>query len=351
MADTTSSIKVSGGDYADPQLWEDDTDVSAGRWIGEIQDNSEYLDKNITFSGGTGTPDKDNFSWLRVASANKHSGVTGSGHARIRDTAGHVITVLRAFTVIEGLEIVQDGTGSSDEGIRLEADDLLVSRCIVRATSQTIDQDGLYVQASSSSVYIDNCVVYDFGRAGFFNNGATNTHTLDSCTIYNCGHDNSSNAAAGVTSNQATVTINVYNTACLDNDTGDQALDFNAVQAPTWGGTDNIATDATAESKFSTSFDSVILIDTNPASGENMHVNSISGRNFNITDEDSETVTQNGVNRSATHPAPQTTDGTVKVQDLATDINDVTRTITWSIGAFELAVVNTTIEVPVGPLR
>ncbi len=78
-----------------------------------------------------------------------------------------------------------------------------------------------------------------------------------------------------------------------------------------------------------------MLIDTDPVSGENVHITSISGRDFNIVDEDAETVTQNGVDRSATHPAPQTTDGTVKVQDLSTDIKDVARTATWSIGAFE----------------
>ena len=336
MADTTSTIKVSGGDYADPQLWENDTDVSAGRWIGEIQDNSEYLNTNLNFTGGTGTPDADNFSWLRVASANKHVGVTGSGHARIRDTAGHVITLLsRDFTVIEGLEIVQDGTGTSDEGIRISADDFLISRCIIRATSQTLDQDGYYCDLVSATYYIDNCLIYNFERGGLQNNAASVTFTVDSSTFYNNGHQNTTRAA-GITTNGASVTANVFNTICVENDGGGaNANDFNEATAPTWGGMDNIASDTSAESKFTTSFDSVVLIDTDPVSGENVHITSISGRDFNIVDEDAETVTQNGVDRSATHPAPQTTDGTVKVQDLATDIKDVSRTVTWSIGAFE----------------
>jgi len=343
MADTIKSIKVSGGDYTDPQLWENDTDVSAGRWIGEIDDSNEYLDKNLNFSGGTGTPDADNFSWLRVTAGNKHSGVTGSGHARIRDTAGHVITMGRAFTVIEGVEIIIDSAGSSDECVRITADNFLTSRCIYRAAQETSQQDGLYLNTAPINVYADNCIFYNFDRAGIHsqNDSGVNTATwnVDSCSMYNCGLVVDLEEGGGIMLRDAGLNVaNVFNNWAIGNDANlaeDYHTETDGGGNASWAGTDNIAGDASAEAKFTASFDSVVLIDTDPGSGENIHVDSISGRDFNITDEDTETVTQNGVDRSATHPAPQTTDGATKVQDLSTDINDVARTATWSIGAFE----------------
>ncbi len=337
MADVISSIKVSGGDYADPQLWENDMDVTVGRDIGEIQDNSEYLNVNLLFSGGTGTPDADNFAWLRVASANKHLGITGgSGHARMRDTAGLVITVSSEFVVIEGLEIVLDSTGDSDECIRWNADEMLVSRCILRATSITFNQDGIHTGSIAADAHVDNCLIYGFSRAGInVNKLVANTMNADSLTIYNCGHETGSSDGGGITLRDDFI-ANVHNCYCVDNTNAADCKDFQVRSGtPVWAGTDNIASDTTAEAKFTTSFDSVVLIDTDPVSGENVHITSISGRNFNLVDEDGETVTQNGVDRSAIHPAPQTIDGSIKLQDLSTDIKDVARTVTWSIGAFE----------------
>ena len=362
MADTTNSIQTGGGgDYTTISGWEADSDVSAGRWIGEIDDSNDHLDESIVISGSTGTPDKDNFVWLKATGSNRPLGVYGGG-STVTDSSGHVFTVSEQFVVLEDIEIIQSGTGTSDECVRVTsgAEDLLISRSILRMSgTATSQQDGIYGGNYSVTVHVDNCILDNFFRGGIhaqnFDGSGNHIWNIDHCAVIHCGESDASQSAGGIAaedSSSGTVTMNLFNNWSISDDLGGVASDFDEDTtggAVTWTGTDNIAGDTSAEAKFTTSFDSVVLIDTDPVSGENVHIGSISGNDLSITDEDTETVTQNGAtDRAGNESAPQTTNGTALVQDLSLDIAHVARgTTTVSIGPFEFVEAGAGLSVPI----
>ena len=226
-------------------------------------DNAEFAE-SIIISGA------DNRTFT-VASGVRHDGTLGSG-CRIRGTSGHTIEVVDDGITIEYLEIELDHTGSSSEGIRCSqttGESGTVQYSIIHANQQTTQQDGIYSGSlnGSRTLSVIACWIKGFNRAGIhiqdFSDNSTLTANIDSCLIVDCGHEA---PGGGIASNYNNA-INVYNTACLDNtSSGDDYDDENT--AATWSGSNNIASDTSAESRFTGSFDSVNLTDSTAASGE-----------------------------------------------------------------------------------
>ncbi len=227
MAVVSKTIK-SGGDYTSIAAWES-AHVSFGTdiWKGVCSASVEY-NETPNLQGGSGTPSITSYLWLTSDPANRHAGIAGTGHARIRGSSGaHVITITADWTRVDWLELHQDSGSSSSEGIRLNTnvDDFLISYCIIWTdTTGSNDQDGIYSASSSVSGAIDNCVVYGWQRAAIHQqNDSTYNIEVDHCSLHSQGNDGSSGADQGGAIRVADgtgTTIQVYNTWGINEDLG-----------------------------------------------------------------------------------------------------------------------------------
>lgn len=297
----------------------------------EIIDNAEY-NENVSISGITGTETASAYMVLTAASANKHEGVAGTGHARIRGSVNgsHVISIDESYTVVKDLEIQQDSSGDSDEAIRslLYRTGCLISNCIIWSGANANNQDGVYMGNWGGTITVDHCVIYSFTRAGLhaqhYSNSDTQTWNIDSCSVM----ENARGIYAR--SDSGTTAVNIFNTTSMEN-VDSVSEDYSAYDVSvTWAGSNNIASDTSAESKFTSSYDSVSLVTSSPASGENFWVtNRTSGsEDYSLAGENAYTVNGNGVDRTGSEPDTR--------QDFSVDIaGNARHATTPDIGAFE----------------
>jgi hypothetical protein len=317
----------------------------------EIIDSAEY-NENITISGIAGTTSATAYLKLTVSSGNRHSGAAGTGHARIRGSTNgsHVITCSLNHTVIEYLEIQQDSTGSSDEGIRLPygTSDVVISRCVIWSDSTAGDTDGIYTGNWPASYSVDNCIIYGWNRCGInaqqYNGNSTQTINVDSCTIYDCAADDTANDGGIVALSAdagATTAINVYNTAVLDSN-GTSSNDYVAAGTgtSTFTGTNNIDSDGSLTTVGITTGaqQNLTTSDTTQSSGSYFVVNSLTAGSEDLTlldDASGNLAYGNGTDRSGSEPDSR--------QDLSLDIAGNARSTTSpspDIGASEYTVVS-----------
>lgn len=332
MATNTSTIGTAQT-HATIAIWEAATDidlVGAGNIeIGLISTNENFDEAALVMAGAT--TDIDNYRKLTVASANRHAGVAGAGHARIyRSGAGHTIEIDEDFFFLEYMDNELFVTCDvSDEGIRIQEDVIgtIVSKSIIHFAGNVASTDGIYLSPTTGGAVtnvIDNCIVYGFQRAGiiaqnFQNDGTINSH-VDFCTVINNGGDDSSVQQGGVVNHAEGTGINnanIFNVAALNN-TGTKKKDFGesllASGAVNWAGTDNIASDTSAEGKFTDSFDSVNLVESAPGANENFWVNDVDTPfDYLLGGENAFTKSQEGTDsRIGNEPDPR--------QDFSTDI-------------------------------
>lgn len=312
--------------------------------IGTIQiiDSAEY-NEVVTISGIAGSPSSSAYLKLTASAGNRHAGVAGTGHARIRSSTNgsHAITVSIDFTLIEYLEIQQDSTGSSDEGIRITSgiNDVVISRCIIWTDSAATDTDGIYTGNWAATYSIDNCILYGWARGGIHlqNFGGTETQTanIDYCTIYDCG--TSSDDEGGIVSREvsgATNILNIYNTASLDPDISGRAF-FDYETASTWTGTNNACTDTSLTTVGLTTGaqESLTVSATTQSSGSFFVVNNITAGTEDLLlldDAAGNLAYGNGTTRVGSEPDSR--------QDFSLDIAGNTRSTTTpspDIGASE----------------
>jgi len=342
VADQTKTIG-SGQDYATPALWEADSDVSTGFWKGTIEDTTAYGE--VTFSGATGTPTINNYVWLTSATGNRHSGVAGTGHARIEGTPGTpaaLLTINENFTRIDYLQIKLTGSGSSDEAIRIQSNTsgVLISSNIIYSTGTGASQDGIYTGNWACSGCIDNNIIYGFDRAGFhlqnYTGSATQTWNADLNTLYNNGGGAANEGNISVDADgTSTVNINVYNNACGSGG----GEDFRAVAGTgtiNWAGTHNACSDTSLTSRGLTTGaqESLTVTATTQSSGSYMVFKNITGgsEDLQMLDEAAgNLLSDNGTNRVGSEPDAR--------QDFSLDIVGNTRGTTSpspDIGASEI---------------
>jgi len=164
-------------------------------------------------------------------------------HYRLQcaSNGSHCITVNDSATVIDGIEIKQASTGTSDECIRMAHDGgtLTVTNSILYSGRGANDQDGIYTGSIDCTVNVTQCIIYNFLRAGLhcqsLSAGKDQTWNINSCSIYNCSQS-SEDEGGGISIERDTAgvthVINVHNTWCLDctysanksyNEDGDQS--------------------------------------------------------------------------------------------------------------------------------
>lgn len=317
----------------------------------EIIDNAEF-NESVDISGISGTASITSYIELTAAVANRHSGVKGTGHARIRASDGnHAITIEESFTYVHHLEIRQNGSGASDEGIRVGNDglsftDILISYCIIWSNDATSDQDGIYAGSWSVTYSVDNCIIYGFNRGGLRSQQASGTGTqvvnIDYLTIYNCGADNTSNDGGLHLRPQqsgASGTLNVFNTACIDCGVGNSS-DYVETGSGTitWTGTNNVDTDGTLTDVGITTNaqQNLTTADTTQSSGSFFVVNDLTLGSEDLLlldDAAGNLASENGIDRVGSEPDSR--------QDFSLDIAGNTRSTTSpapDIGASEFTI-------------
>jgi len=312
-----------------------------------IEDNAEY-NENVSITGLSGTISSTAYLKITVAEANRHSGVAGTGHARVRGSSSgsHVFTVSEDFTVIEYLEIQQDSTGESDEGIRITSniDNVLISRCIIWTDQSISDSDGVYLGNWPATYSIDNCIIYGFNRGGIhcqnYNGSNAQTANIDYCTVYDCGNGGGDEGGiiAYASGSGSGVTINTYNTASLESGpSGRDFFDRQVSGTTTWTGTHNSCSDASLSSAAvnltTGAQESLTISDTTQSTGSYFVVNSLTAgsEDFLLLDDAAGNKAYgNATNRVGSEPDSR--------QDFSLDIAGNTRSTTGpspDIGASE----------------
>jgi len=308
-----------------------------------IEDNGEYNEK-LNVTGFTGTPSITAYLKFTVPSANRHSGVYGTGHARVKNTsAGHVFTLSTEFTMVEYLQVEQASSGSSDEGFRVTGNKCLISRNIIRCANIT-QQDGIYPNlANGEVIYTDNNVFIEAYRGGI-NQQTSTTSTVysDFNTLIECGVRQDSQSGCLINqsgSNNTTFVVN--NTVGLDSRTsGGNSLAFRDNATATWSGDYNVsaggnASDDSAVTLFgaTNNWGSIGHVDSAPASGSNVWTNdrTTSPYDVGIAGDNAYCVSVNGTDRVGSEPDAR--------QDFSIDIVGNARDgTTPTIGAFEYVV-------------
>jgi hypothetical protein len=321
-----------------------DFDVN-GIAVISIEDSAEYLNETINITGIAGTATATAYLKLTVAPANRHAGVAGTGHARIRRTSSFTagITAGEDFTVIEYLEIKHDNIAGFEQGIALATNTTNVtsSRNIIWTDGGVPgnNSDGVYCPAGSNVVNVDNCIIYGWPRGGINLANSLGTDVkvanVESCTLY----DND----MGIRSRQETTasnTINLYNTAALDNTTSGFT---DSHDTSTWTGSNNASTDTSLTTIGVTvnAQESLTSADTTQSSGSFFVVNNLTAGSEDLLlldDAAGNLAVGNGIDRVGSEPDAR--------QDFSLDIVGNLRSTTVpgpDIGASEFAAIITNI--------
>lgn len=218
MAELT--VKQSGGDYSTlatalSNANANDTISIEGEWSISDTATATVADDNITIVTDTDS---------------KHPGYRGGSptHYRLEVSGSHCITINNTGCEIDGLDVLQNGSGSSDECIRLGvAGTLTVKNCLLWASGKVSDQDGIcWQRLNDVTVNVENSMFYGFGRAGIHPNiystiagsGLTHDLNINSCSMWNCGTNSEASGGGVNAENQEsdlTVYVNCYNSMML----------------------------------------------------------------------------------------------------------------------------------------
>ncbi|MHC4753232.1 MAG: right-handed parallel beta-helix repeat-containing protein, partial [Planctomycetota bacterium] len=159
------------------------------------------------------------FLRLTTASGEKHTGTRGTGVTITPSASGHAFHVQDDYTEILNLEITHSSPASSNEGIRVQADNVLVDSCLIYKFDQ-VDGDGIYMGSwGVNNLIVRNCIIIDCFRAGIhfqqWSAVAGFTHDADivNVTIIRCGW------GIGVVDNHAddVITADLYNNLLVEN--------------------------------------------------------------------------------------------------------------------------------------
>ena len=259
----TWTVQPSGGDYTSLNAALSNTSTVAsdiieisGDWT-SASDTAESTveDDNITIRTKAG--DQARHAGFYNGTTNWELNTSGNSHSLQIDNTG---------CILDGLVIVQSGTGNSDEGVRISSGGLTVTilNTIVRANSVTTDQDGIYAGNYVVTVNCENVICIGWGRAGFnaqsYRSTGADTHdwNLISCVAWNCGGGVAEADGGGINSHarssSAVTTINCHN--CFMMDSQGTNADFanftgTASGTRTWGIDNCISSDSSITARDS----------------------------------------------------------------------------------------------------
>jgi hypothetical protein len=140
---------------------------------------------------------------------------------RLKNTTGISITVDASGCVIDGIEIGNESTGTSDECIRLNVNDctLTVKNSLLYFGSRNDQQDLIYINNKINPIInLENVFGYNAYRSGIglYRTAATTiTANVNSCSFSNLGYTSSLNTRSGMfghSTNSHTAVLNCFNT-------------------------------------------------------------------------------------------------------------------------------------------
>lgn len=349
MATVTRTVAASGADHttiAAALSWfqsNHDFDTDGIARI-QITDTSSYtISSSLTLNGIPGTPAIDAYLEVTSNASDPFSGPT----INCTHSSSGCLHVDMDFTYIHNLYFELNNTSNSTECIRVlaDSDSVLISRNVFIALNQQSDQDGIYTgNWTITDLRIDNSVFVGFARAGIniqrYTTSSNQSIEIDSCSIA-VGTISGESDGGGIIRNTGstspfggTVDVTVYNTFVYDYKDNSNADFFNQSAAVdgSYYGSNNISEDTSAESNFTSSYDSVTFTESSPSSGENAWLTEIDNADETLIDlsiagENAYTVTGNGVDRTGSEPDAR--------QDFSTDIMGTNRASTPDIGVFE----------------
>lgn len=262
------------------------------------------------------TTDSDSYIKVEAAAAYRHSGVWDASKYHIETTDSNGIDINEDYVRLDGLQLHLITTGATYRSINVNsiniANLILFSNLIIKGdVTGTGAAQGIQVDDTDAIVKIWNCIIYNFISAsnptdsGFVGIISSNATTIDiwNCTINDCRRGIVRGATGG--------TVTVVNSLVFENDD-----DFGGTITMTYSASDD---DHTGDS--ATNF-----VITQTADDYAALVVDADGRDYNVTDKDSELV------------GTGTDDPGGAIQG-DTDIAGNARISTWDIGAFEYVAV------------
>lgn len=241
---TTWTLQPSGGDYttlaaalSNASTVANDIIEASGDWTSTTDTSAATVaDDNITIR-------------CKVADQARHTGFDNAGsNYELSVSGAHALTVNNTGCIIDGLLILQNGTGTSDEGIRMAASagTLTVINSILRAANDTSDQDGIHAPALACTVNAENNMISGFGRAALqaqITSGAhTQTWNLISTTAWNNGRNTSETDGGGISvhtkDSGSVANINAQN-CCFVSNTSQSSDDYDESASGAQLGTKN----------------------------------------------------------------------------------------------------------------
>jgi len=180
----TKTIKASGGDYSTIAAWEADTDndlVAADQiQVGQLFDKAGSAAWDEITVIADANVDATRYRVLTVPRSQRHDG-TDTGANIDPTTSGHAFNIQEDEFRLEGMNI-KGLVGSSSEGIRVSADNIRISNCIIHNLTVAGDQDGIYFNANSITAYIWNCSFWVIRRSAVMIQATTSVTAY----VFNC---------------------------------------------------------------------------------------------------------------------------------------------------------------------
>lgn len=234
----TRTVRQAGGDFS--------TLASALADAGTVAGDTISIEEAWTIDDTVGAVINDDDISILTDNDAYHNGVfapANNDYRLVVSSGATCLTVNNDGAIIDRLALVQAGGGISDECIRIAIADatIIISNGIIRSTTNTADQDGIFSSSSGVNVTIENCIIYGFARAGIQAQvlaGFVQTWNLNSITIWDCALDLAESGAGGISllmGGGRTYNVNIFNTCILDCNSP-ASDDYNEASA---GGTGN----------------------------------------------------------------------------------------------------------------
>ena len=307
--------------------------VDGMAYITEI-DGGEYI-TNVDVGGIAGVPTLSAYLKIQPAVGKHYIGQAGNTHTRVRNNgaSNQSFLITDDFVHIGNIEFILNSNGNSHECIRYSSQsNILIDNSLFRSVSKINNQDAIYSSTTSNAV-INNCNFYGFGRAAIHVQNSAGSHEINvnSCTAINCGFSSGGEGTGfiGVRNNTGSVNVKVTNCAGFKVTTAGNVYNQYGTDVSNiiWSGSNNVANDTSAESKFTSSYNSVSLEMVEPVGGENFWISSIinGAEDLEIAGENAFTVSQHGITPTSADPRA----------DYTVDVALNARKSTPTIGAYE----------------
>lgn len=261
----THTVKQSLGDFS--------TLASALADAGTVNSDTISIEGAWSINDTAAATVSDNSITIQADSSSKVdiTDLLSPSHYRLRVASSHALTINGDDCIVDGIEISQTGTGSSDEGIRLSGSDSTQRTYTIKNTVSWADgrigsQDGIYIYQGGTTgdpsiVNLENVVIFGYYRGGIhLQNWDAEQHitlNINSSTSVDNGPAGPADSTAGCiccwcSNSLSVLKLNIFNTLTAEDSSGSAC--FNSTQAysgttDTWDIHECIDSDASIDSR------------------------------------------------------------------------------------------------------